>query len=135
MELNEVKKIIKYWQKTAEHDYATMIGLFKIKRYSDSLFFGHIVLEKILKAHVVDATKKEPPYIHDLARLCVIGNLALSKDEIDLLNIVNDFNIRCRYPEHKLSFYKKCTREYTEKYLDEIIKLYKKLCQEIKLKT
>lgn len=38
------------------------------------------------------------------------------------------------YPEHKLSFYKKCDRGYTKKYLDEIIKLYKKLCQELKQK-
>ncbi|MFH1192201.1 MAG: HEPN domain-containing protein [bacterium] len=94
MESNEIKKIIKYWQTTAEHDYETMIGLFRIKRYSDSLFFGHIVLEKILKAHVVYATKKEPLHTHDLARLCISGNLELLKDEIDLLNIVNDFNIR-----------------------------------------
>ncbi|MBU4478761.1 MAG: HEPN domain-containing protein [Candidatus Omnitrophica bacterium] len=35
-----------YWLKIAEHDYETMLGLFKLKRYADSLFYGHMVLEK-----------------------------------------------------------------------------------------
>ena len=48
-----VKKIVEYWRKTAEYDYKTMVFLFKGKEYSNSLFFGHIVLEKILKALVV----------------------------------------------------------------------------------
>jgi HEPN domain-containing protein len=42
----QVKKIVDYWRKTAEHDYKTMLCLFKGKRYSDALFFGHIILEK-----------------------------------------------------------------------------------------
>jgi len=45
----DVKKLVEYWQATAKRDYETMLGLFKIKRYPESLFFGHIVLEKILK--------------------------------------------------------------------------------------
>lgn len=55
-----------------------MIGLFKIKRYSDSLFFGHIVLEKILKALVVQKTKNQAPYSHDLIRLQETVKLELS---------------------------------------------------------
>jgi hypothetical protein len=49
MKKEDVKKVIKYWQKTAEHDYEVMLYLFKGKKYSESLFFGHIILEKILK--------------------------------------------------------------------------------------
>ncbi|PIZ01270.1 DNA-binding protein, partial [bacterium (Candidatus Gribaldobacteria) CG_4_10_14_0_8_um_filter_33_9] len=64
-----VKKIVEYWRKTAEYDYKTMVFLFKGKEYSNSLFFGHIVLEKILKALVVQRTKEQAPYIHDLVRL------------------------------------------------------------------
>lgn len=46
MDKQKVQEIIKYWQTTAKRDYKTMQGLFKIKRYPESLFFGHIVLEK-----------------------------------------------------------------------------------------
>ena len=134
MEKLNTKKIIEYWQKTAEHDYEIMLYLFKGKKYSESLFFGHIVLEKILKGLVVEKTKKQAPYIHDLIRLREIAELELSQDEIKLLNKVNEFNIRARYPEYKLQFYKQCDKEYTKNYFDEIIKLYKKLCQKLKQK-
>ena len=134
MKKEDVKKVVKYWQITAEHDYETMNGLFKIKRYSDSLFFGHIVLEKILKGLVVQETKKEAPYIHNLTKLAELSKCNLPKDEMDLLDIVNKFNIRSRYPEYKLQFYKQCDKEYAKNYLDKITKLYKKLCQKLKQK-
>jgi len=44
MKKEKSEKIAGYWNKTAQHDYKTMMGLFDIKRYSDCLFFGHIVL-------------------------------------------------------------------------------------------
>ncbi|MFH1187972.1 MAG: HEPN domain-containing protein [bacterium] len=132
--IEKTKEIALYWQKTAEHDYETMLSLFKSERYSDSLFFGHIVLEKILKGLVVKEIKEQAPYIHDLVRLQEIAQLELPKEEISFLNKINDFNIRSRYPEYKLQFYKICTKEYTKNYLDEIIKLYKKLCQKLKQK-
>jgi len=128
------KKVIEYWQKTAEHDYKTMTCLFKGKRYSDALFFGHIVLEKILKGLVVKETKKEAPYMHNLTKLAELSKCDLTEEEMNLLDEVNDFNIRSRYPEYKLQFYKQCDRKYAKNYLDEIIKLYKKLCQKLKQK-
>ena len=134
MKEENVKKVIKYWQITAEHDYDTMVGLFKIRRYSDCLFFGHIILEKVLKGLVVKKTKEQAPYIHDLIWLREIAEIELKKEEIKFLNKVNDFNIRARYPEYKLQFYKQCTKDYTKDYLKEIIKLYEKLCQKLKQK-
>lgn len=73
----EQKELVKYWLKTAEHDYETMVGLYRIKRYADCLFFGHIVLEKVLKALVVQTTKKQAPRIHDLVRLQEKAKLSL----------------------------------------------------------
>ncbi|MFH0755088.1 MAG: HEPN domain-containing protein [bacterium] len=132
MNNKDIKNIIEYWKKTAEHDYKTMLYLFKGKQFSNSLFFGHIVLEKILKALVVQEIKEQAPCIHDLVRLQKIAKLELSKEEINFLNKINDFNIRTRYPEYKLQFYKICTKKYTENYFNKIIELYKKLCQKLK---
>lgn len=56
--MKNTKEIIEYWIKTARHDYKTMQGLFESKRYSDSLFYGHIVLEKVLKALVIQKNKR-----------------------------------------------------------------------------
>ena len=132
MSPKQVQKSVSYWQVTAEHDYDTMLILFHNKRYSDSLFFGHIILEKILKAHVVQITKKQAPYIHDLVRLEELAKLGFSAEGIHFLHQVNDFNIRARYQENKLRFYKQCTKQYTQPYVDQIVKLYTKLCQELK---
>lgn len=127
-----MEEVVQYWIATAEHDRETMDVLFSSGRYSDSLFFGHIILEKILKGLVVRNTKEQAPYIHDLSRLQELSGIVLSDEEIDLLDQTNDFNIRTRYPEQKLEFYKKCTKEYTEKYLSKINNLYQKLCKELK---
>jgi HEPN domain-containing protein len=128
----QTQELIKYWQLTAEHDYETMNFLFQGKRYSDSLFFGHIVLEKILKAHVVKATKDNAPKIHNLIRLTEIAKLNLSDEEKDFFGLVNSFNLSSRYPDYKLSFYKHYNnRLAVEANLKQIKKMYKKLCQMI----
>lgn len=129
----EGKEVIFYWLKTAEHDFETMLSLFKSKRYSDCLFFGHITLEKILKALVVQNTQAQAPFTHDLLVLYKkTGNLELSEEEANLLDEVNRFNIRARYPDYKLRFYKQCNFKYTKPYFEEITRLYKKLCHAIK---
>ncbi|MBI4360039.1 MAG: HEPN domain-containing protein [Candidatus Jacksonbacteria bacterium] len=128
----EIKKVVTYWQKTAAHDYETMVGLFRIKRYSDCLFFGHIVLEKILKALVVLEIKKHAEYTHDLIKLAHEAHLPITTFESKMLDTINGFNIRTRYPEEKLEFYKLCTKSYTTKYLVFIKAFYLTICQILK---
>jgi len=127
----DVEKTIKYWQTTAQDDSKAMDCLFAGKHYANSLFFGHLVLEKILKALVVKETKKQASYTHDLVRLYKLANIELSQDQIDLLYQVNEFNIRARYPDEKFRFHKQCTKEYTENYLTKIKNLYDVLCQKL----
>ena len=129
-----VKQSIEYWKKTAERDHDTVRGLMRLKRYPEALFYGHIVLEKILKAHVVQKTKVQAPYTHDLIRLQEIAALDLPENTLLLLDEVSDFNIRARYPEYKLTFYKRCTKSFADRYIEAIIQLYKELCQRLKQK-
>lgn len=84
------------------------------------MFYGHIVLEKILKAIVVKETKKQAPYTHNLVFLKELANLELDEKEIDLLDRVNQFNMRARYPDAKFEFYKKCNKKFTEFYLKKL---------------
>lgn len=132
MENEKVKIQVEYWLKTSEHDYDTMLYLFRDKRYSDCLFFGHIILEKILKAFVVLKTRESAPMTHDLVSLAQNSGLNMSKDEEKLLNEINKFNIRVRYPDYLLQFYRICDREYTEEYLDKIQILWKKFVLKLK---
>jgi len=64
----------------------------------------------------------------------MIADIELSEDEQNLTDDVNHFNIRARYPDFKLAFYKKCTREFSEPYYHNIVTLYEKLCQQLKQK-
>ncbi len=93
MQKIDPKQISTYWKKTAKRDFETMHDLFQIKRYSEALFFGHIVLEKMLKALVVNVTKQHAPYTHDLVKLHDIAGLELQEEDLEFLNFMNDFNI------------------------------------------
>lgn len=124
--------MVEYWSSTAKHDHKTMQSLFDNARYDASLFFGHIVLEKILKALVVHKTNEHAPYTHDLVRLAKLSGIELLSDDENFLDEVNEFNIAARYPEWKMEFYKRCTKKYTDKYFSRIDTFYKRLCQELK---
>lgn len=41
---------IGYWRTTADNDFNTMLNLYNSKDYHWSLFIGHLVIEKLLKA-------------------------------------------------------------------------------------
>ena len=128
----KTKALVDYWLANAAEKLKTMRGLYASKRYADCLFFGHMVLEMALKAHVVAVTKKIAPKIHHLRRLAEMARLDLSDTEWKLLVKVSDFNLEARYPDEKLEFYKLSTKSYTDEYYEPIISLYKQLCQKIR---
>lgn len=126
------KKSIIFWKSGMLYDYKTMLSLYKSKRYSACLFFGHLVLEKALKALVMEKTQDYAPRIHNLRRLAELAKIKFDSDKMDFLSSVNEFNMAGRYPEEKFDFYKFCDKKYTDKFLPKIMKMYKKLCQLMK---
>ena len=127
------QKLIDYWFKTAQHDYDTMLILFSSHRYSDTLFYGHLVLEKILKALVAKNTNEHPKPTHNLLVLLEDSGVQLSLEEREFLTEANKFNIKARYPDYKLSFYKICNLAYTRQRLEKIKLIFNKLCQLLKV--
>lgn len=107
------KRLRKYWIEASTHSLKTMYTLYRTKRYADCLFFAHLSLEKILKALVVQHTKNDAPFTHNLPLLAERASLILSKEEKRLLAHATEFNMRCRYPDMKLNFYKLATKSYT----------------------
>lgn len=73
-------------------------------------------MEKLLKGLVVIETKDFAPYIHDLSKLAKATKIDFAKDDFENLKVISEFNVRARYGDIKLSFYKTCTKRYTEKY-------------------
>ena len=67
-------EIIKYWLSSSDRDLTVMESLFDNGHYVWALFVGHLVLEKILKAHYV------------------LLNIECDKDTIDELQSAFRFN-------------------------------------------
>ncbi len=126
------KDEVNYWLTAAEHDLDVAEFLFNHGRYDWCLFIAHLVLEKTLKAFYVRDNEKMPPPIHKLDILASHTKINLSDGQIEFLKKVNEFNIEARYPDKKFSFYKLCTKEFTQKYFKEIKEFYKWLLEEIK---
>jgi len=120
----DIDNKIKYWITISENDIPVMEHLFESGDYSYSLFIGHLVLEKILKAHFVKNTEESPPRIHDLFKLANLSSLEFSQEQLTFLINANAFNIEARYPEEKLNFYKICTKEFTYENICKIKELY-----------
>ncbi|MBC6606066.1 HEPN domain-containing protein [Hymenobacter sp. BT188] len=61
---------ILYWKETAEEDWLAAQDLLQTKRYLQCLFWAHLVIEKLSKAHwVQDNASDHPPRIHNILKL------------------------------------------------------------------
>jgi HEPN domain-containing protein len=67
--IDDIEPIILYWRTSSDENYATMHNLIKTKEFSWSLFLGHLVIEKLLKALYVKKLQRHPTFTHDLLRL------------------------------------------------------------------
>jgi HEPN domain-containing protein len=68
-------------------------------RTRHGLFFVHLSLEKLLKAHVCRHTQDLAPRLHNLVRLAELATLPLSQAQVDVLAEINAFHIEGRYPD------------------------------------
>ena len=121
----EKEELIDYWIKSSDKDFQTMKHLFEKGDYTWTLFIGHLVIEKLIKAYCVENTSNTPPFIHDLVRLADSAQLELTEDEKDVLDTISTFNIRARYDDYKMEFHKKCTKKFTVKWIDHLKELRK----------
>ncbi len=117
------QKLINYWIEGSDDDYQTMMAMYKSKRYNWSLFIGHLMIEKLFKAYFVKVNSDYPPYLHNLLRLAELSNLELSEDKKEELATITAFNLNARYDDYKMSFKKRCTPEFTEKWIEKLKQL------------
>lgn len=97
-----------------------------------SLFIGHLVIEKLLKANYVKMVDFNVPRTHDLLKLAVSAGIEIEEKKKDDLQYITLFNIETRYDEHKRDFYKKCTKKFTEENINKIKGLRKWLKENLK---
>ena len=79
----------------------------------------------------VERQNETAPFSHNLVYLSEKSGLELHEDDLELLEEISDYNLEARYPDDKLSFFKKCTIEFTENKLKQIEEVRKWLLRQL----
>lgn len=115
-------ELISYWIQSSDLDFESMMAMYHSKHYHWSLFIGHLVIEKLLKASYVKQHNEHPPLIHNLLRLAQKSGIEMDGEMELFFAELTEFNILARYEDYKMEFYKRCSAEYTKKWITEISK-------------
>jgi len=114
------EEMITHWIRSADRDYNAMNHLYEKGDYTWSLFIGHLMIEKLLKALFTFKHSDNPPFIHDLFRLAEKCDIELAENQKDILDTITTFNIRARYDDYKMEFYNKCTKDFSKEWINRI---------------
>lgn len=127
----DVDRIKTYWLTEAKEALQVADHLIEKADYSYALFFGHLAIEKMLKALYAAKVQEHAPPIHNLLRLARGAGLELDETRTDALVTITAFNIEARYPDMKRAFRQKCTPEYTGHQMIRIKELFEWLRSQI----
>lgn len=121
MELEkDFEKVINSWIISSNEDYKTMLSMYELQHFSWSLFIGHLVIEKLLKALYVKIKNEQAPFTHNLIRLVEQCEIEIDTDLKEKLGIISNFNINSRYDGYKQEFRKLCDEDFTGLWIKEI---------------
>jgi HEPN domain-containing protein len=118
--IDNVHDAIAAWIKSSDDNFDEMIDFYKIGRNNWALFIGHLCLEKLLKAYHIKIHHKHTVNLHNLIRIAELTDIELTKEQKADLAMITTFNISARYDDYKQNFYKKCTPEFTEIWIEKI---------------
>ncbi len=101
----DVSKQVDFWKASSEDDFAAAQSLLEKGHLRHCLFFAHLAVEKMLKAHVTKQTKDIPSRMHNLVRLAETAGLKLDAEQEQFLRKFNVYQLEGRYPDsEQLSF-------------------------------
>lgn len=93
-----IEKHRDYWLHGADEDEDTANFLLEKGKIRECLFFMHLSMEKILKAHVTQTTAAPPPKTHNLVQLLHLAGLSMDQPWLELLKVLNGYCTEGRYP-------------------------------------
>lgn len=126
-----VDRVTQYWLSEAAEALLVADHLIEKADYSYALFFGHLAIEKLLKALYAIRLKEHAPPVHNLLRLARLVGVELDESHTEVLLRVTAFNIEARYPDMKRDFRRLCTPEYTGQQMGLIKELFEWLQSQI----
>jgi len=124
MNLKDKQLVIRYWKEGSEESLRIADAVYAKRYYDHALFCGHLALEKLLKAMVIEAANEPAPRTHDLVYLSGLARVDITPEQQQFLATVNDYNIEGRYPEEKLEFHRRATKQLVQKELKRIHDFY-----------
>jgi len=119
------EEVVSYWLAEADEALRVADHLVETADYSYALFFGHLAVEKVLKALYASQRGDHAPPIHNLLRLARAIGLDLNEAQTEALVTITAFNIEARYPDLRRTFRRKCTAEFTQRHMTTIKELYR----------
>jgi len=97
----DINKQITHWRDGSLEELQVAKDILEKEHIRQGLFWAHLALEKMLKAHVCKHTGDIPPRIHNLPRLGELGGLDLDSDAEKFLSNMNKFCLVGRYIEYQ----------------------------------
>ena len=95
----DVEKQVDFWKRGSAEDLQAARSLADSDHRRHALFFTHLSLEKMLKAHVTLQTGEVPPRTHNLVRLADIAELPLTSEHQRFLREFGVYQLEGRYPD------------------------------------
>jgi HEPN domain-containing protein len=129
----DIDKTIQYWREGVAYDLETGKSLLESRRFPYALFFGHLALEKTLKALIVKTAKDHAPFTHSLTFLASKIKIEIPEPILDKFAEYTEFHIESRYPDEKRDFYRRCTQEFAREKFAEIEEVYQWLMQKLEV--
>ena len=80
----DIMKQVQYWKASALEDWQVGAGLVRAGKIRHGLFFLHLAMEKMLKAHVCKATRNLAPHLHSLVQLAEMSKLSFSEAKMNV---------------------------------------------------
>jgi len=123
---------INFWLEQAEDDWVAVDSLFKGKNYLQSLFFAHLVIEKLCKSLWIKYNEGDvPPRTHNLIHLLTFTPIELSDERSELMLSLNRFQLEGRYPDYLTKLHKICNKQFTVSMLDSTNQLRQWLLEKV----
>jgi HEPN domain-containing protein len=115
---------INFWIEQSKDDWTAVDTLFKGENYLQSLFFAHLVIEKLCKSLWIKYNEENvPPRTHNLIQLLTSTPIDLSDDKKELMLSINRFQLEGRYPDYLTKMHNICDEKFTVSMLDSTNKL------------
>lgn len=121
----DVDYVVTYWLTEAAEALRVADHLVEKGDYSYALFFGHLAVEKVLKALYANKLHEHAPPIHNLLRLAKSAGVEPDETQTEALITITAFNIEARYPDMKRTFRQKCTAEFAGRQMAVIKEVFR----------